>query len=139
MPRDYKENHQDTWTPDMLITNRKNTRFGKYDGFSTNLLIGEINSGAKGISIQITDVEPNGMQFLHSHEQEQCYYVISGNGLMIIDDQNQVVKEGDAVLIPSNSTHGIKNIGNNKLTYLTANQAFGKQREEELWPDEKIL
>ncbi len=35
--------------------------------------------------------------------------------------------------------HGIKNIGNNKLTYLTANQAFGEQREIELWPEEKAL
>ena len=123
----------------MLITNRKNTRLGKYDGFSTNLLIGEINSDSKEISIQITDVEPNGMQFLHSHEQEQCYYIISGTGLMIIDDQTKEVKEGDAVFIPSNSTHGIKNIGNNRLTYLTANQAFGGQREIELWPEEKAL
>lgn len=118
----------------MLITNKKHTRLGKYDGFSTNLLIGEINSGSKEISIQTTDVEPNKMQFLHSHEQEQCYYIISGTGLMIIDDQSKEVKEGDAVFIPSNATHGIKNIGNNKLTYLTANQAFGKQREEEIWP-----
>ncbi len=123
----------------MLITNRKNTRLGKYDGFSTNLLIGEINSDSKEISIQITYVEPNGMQFLHSHEQEQCYYIISGTGLMIIDDQTKEVKEGDAVFIPSNSTHGIKNIGNNRLTYLTANQAFGGQREIELWPEEKAL
>jgi mannose-6-phosphate isomerase-like protein (cupin superfamily) len=119
----------------MLITNRTNTRFGKYDGFSTNLLIGELNSGSKEISIQITDVEPNEMQFLHSHKQEQCYYIITGAGLMIIDDQTKEVKEGDAVFIPSNSTHGIKNAGKNKLTYLTANQAFGKQREEELWPE----
>ena len=33
----------------MIVTNRKNTKFGKYDGFSTNLLIGEINSGSKEI------------------------------------------------------------------------------------------
>ncbi len=123
----------------MLITNRTNTRFGKYDGFSTNLLIGELNSGSREISIQITDVDPDEMQFLHSHEQEQCYYIISGTGLMIIDDQNKEVKEGDAVFIPSNSIHRIKNIGNNKLTYLTTNQAFGKQRENELWPEEKTL
>jgi hypothetical protein len=45
----------------MLITNRTNTRFGEYDGFSTNLLIGELNSGSKEISIQITDVDPNEM------------------------------------------------------------------------------
>jgi mannose-6-phosphate isomerase-like protein (cupin superfamily) len=123
----------------MFITNRKNARFGKYDGFSTNLLIGEINSGSQEISIQITDVEPQGMQFLHSHKEEQCYYVILGTGLMIIDDCTKEVKEGDAVFIPSNSKHGIKNIGNNMLTYLTANQAFGKLREQEIWPQESVL
>ena len=49
--------------------------------------------------------------------------------------QTEEVKEGDAIFVPSNATHGIKNTGNNTLTYLTANQAFGKQREEELWPE----
>jgi len=48
----------------MLITNRKNTRVGKYDGFTTHLLIGETNSGSKDISIQVTDIEPDGMQFV---------------------------------------------------------------------------
>lgn len=121
----------------MLITNRTNTRLGKYDGFTTHLLIGETNSGSKDISIQFTDVETNGMQFVHSHEQEQCYYIISGTGLIIIDDQSEEVKEGDAIFIPSNSSHGIKNIGNNRLTYLTTSQTFGEQREKELWPEEK--
>jgi mannose-6-phosphate isomerase-like protein (cupin superfamily) len=123
----------------LLITNRTNTRFGKYNGFSTNLLIGELNSRSKEISIQITDVDPNEMQFLHSHEQEQCYYIISGTGGMIIDGEIREVREGDAIFIPSNARHGIKNTGNSKLTYLTANQAFGKQREDQLWPEEKAL
>jgi mannose-6-phosphate isomerase-like protein (cupin superfamily) len=120
----------------MLITNKKNTRLGKYDGFSTSLLIGEINSNSKEISIQITDVEPGKMQYLHSHPQEQCYYIISGVGQMIIDDQTEDVKKGDAVFIPASATHGIKNTGTDTLTYLTANQAFGKQREQEIWPEE---
>jgi len=123
----------------MLITNRENTTIGKYDGFSTNLLVGESNSGSKEISIQITDVEPNGMQFLHSHKEEQCYYIISGTGKMFIDDKTQEVKKGDAIFIPSNSIHGIENIGEGILTYLTANQAFGKQREIQIWPDKNAL
>ncbi|MDA3896375.1 MAG: cupin domain-containing protein [Desulfobacteraceae bacterium] len=123
----------------MLITNNENTNIGKYDGFSTNLLIGESNSGSKEISIQLTDVEVSGMQFLHSHEQEQCYYIISGIGKMLIDNQMRKVKTGDAVFIPSNSMHGIENIGETVLTYLTANKAFGKQRESEIWPDKKAL
>lgn len=121
----------------MLITNRKNTRLGTYNGFTTHLLIGETNSGPKDISIQFTDVEPNGMQFVRSHEQEQCYYIISGTGLMIIDGQTKEVEAGDAIFIFSNSSHGIRNIGNSRLTYLTANQAFGEQKEKELWPEEK--
>ncbi|MCP4577403.1 MAG: cupin domain-containing protein [Deltaproteobacteria bacterium] len=123
----------------MLITNNENTNIGKYDGFSTNLLIGESNSGSKEISIQLTDVEVNGMQFLHSHEQEQCYYIISGIGKILIDDQTREVKTGDAVFIPSNSMHGVENIGKAVLTYLTANKAFGKQRESEIWPDKNAL
>ncbi len=123
----------------MLITNIKNTKYVKYDGFSTNLLIGELNSGSKEISVQITVVDQNKMQYLHSHVQAQCYYIISGFGLMIIDDQKEEVKEGDAVFIPSNSLHGIKNVGDTKLIYLTANQAFGTDRENELWSEEKAL
>ena len=79
----------------MLITNKENTAIGKYDGFSTNLLIGESNSGTKEISIQITDVEPNGMQFIHSHEEEQCYYIVSGSGKMFIDDETYILKLTD--------------------------------------------
>ena len=44
----------------MLVTNRTNTRFGQYDGFSTSLLIGESNAGSKEISIQITAATVNG-------------------------------------------------------------------------------
>ncbi len=123
----------------MLITNTKNTNIGKYDGFSTNLLIGESNSDSKEISIQITDVDPGSMQFIHSHEEDQCYYIISGSGKMFINEQTQEVKKGDAVFIPSNSTHGIENIGKGVLTYLTANKAFGKQRESEIWPNKSAL
>ncbi len=35
----------------MLITNKINTRIVKYDGFSTNYIIGELNSDSKEISI----------------------------------------------------------------------------------------
>jgi len=123
----------------MLVTNSSNIRFGMYDGFSTSLLIGESNSGSKEISIQITHVDPNRMQFLHSHIQAQCYFIISGKGLMFVDYETEEVQEGNAIFVPSNSTHGIQNIGSDVLTYLTANQGFGKLKEEELWPEQKIL
>ena len=62
----------------MIIANKKNTFSGSYDGFKTHLLIGESNVGTKRLSIQITDVEVNKEQFLHSHEPEQCDYIVKG-------------------------------------------------------------
>jgi mannose-6-phosphate isomerase-like protein (cupin superfamily) len=119
--------------PKMLISNANNTRFGKYEGFSTSLLVGENNAHSSEISIQITDVLPGKMQTVHKHPQAQCYYIIEGVGRMIIGDEEANVSQGDAVFIPGNELHGIKNRGKYVLKYLTANQGFGKQRENEIW------
>jgi len=54
---------------------------------------------------------------------------------MIIEEESREVFAGDAVYIPSNSNHGIKNIGNDVLEYLNANApAFSDQYECSLWP-----
>lgn len=118
----------------MIIKSRGNSDRGVYDGFSTALLLGESNTGSKEISIQITDVDVGKMQFIHSHEEEQCYYIITGLGTVIIDDEERDLLPGDAVFIPSGSEHGIKNRGDSTLTYLTANRPFGLKREAEIWP-----
>ncbi|MHC4479191.1 MAG: cupin domain-containing protein [Planctomycetota bacterium] len=119
----------------MILCNKRNSPTGQYDGFVTYLLIGEENVGAKNISIQITDVDENGEQFLHSHKPEQCYYIIEGKGLMTVDDETREVFAGDAIYIPSHSQHGIRNIANGPLKYLTANSpCFGKIQETKIWP-----
>lgn len=120
----------------MLITTNNTVSSGSYDGFRTWLLIGESNSGSKEISIQITEVEPQGMQFLHSHEEPQCYFIVRGAGLMIIDQEERSVREGEAIFIPSNAIHGIKNIGTDTLIYVTANRAFGVEKEKAIWSAE---
>jgi mannose-6-phosphate isomerase-like protein (cupin superfamily) len=56
---------------------------------------------------------------------------------MIIEDETREVTSGDAIYIPSNKKHGIKNIGNMDLEYLTANStAFTKDYEDSLWLSE---
>jgi oxalate decarboxylase/phosphoglucose isomerase-like protein (cupin superfamily) len=114
-------------------TNVQSTRSGKYDGFTTNLLIGECNTGCNEISLQITNVIPGKMQTIHSHPQCQCYYVINGKGRVIIDKDEEDLLPGDSVLIPAYAMHGIKNIGEEILQYLTANKSFGVEREREIW------
>jgi len=53
---------------------------------------------------------------------------------MIIEDETREVTSEDAIYIPSNKKHGIKNIGDMALEYLTANSpVFTKDYEESLW------
>lgn len=119
----------------MLVTNCNNVKTGTYTKLKTALLVGEGNSGSKDISIQISFIEVGGEQEMHMHPQSQCYYVIDGKGIMHIDSEQKEVKKGDAVFIPGNSNHGIVNSGDHTLTYLTANQAFGIDKENQIWKD----
>ena len=56
---------------------------------------------------------------------------------MTIENESKKVKAGDAIFIPSNLKHGLKNTGNDTLEYLTANTpVFSEQYERALWPVE---
>jgi mannose-6-phosphate isomerase-like protein (cupin superfamily) len=120
----------------MEVFNRNNSRnTGELPILSSWMLISPQNSSAEGISVQISEIPVGSEQPVHSHYPEQCYYIIRGKGLMIIEEQTREVAVGDAVYIPSSSKHGIKNIGNDILEYLTVNSpAFSKVYESRLWP-----
>lgn len=114
----------------------QNSYSGGLGGLASYMLIGENNTGVKNISIQYSEVKAGSEQPLHKHEPEQCYFIIKGTGLMIIDGEERQVYEGDAVYIPANALHGIKNNGDTIMTYLTANApAFGVDYELVLWPN----
>jgi len=114
-------------------SNSKNT--GELEMLTSYMLISSKNSSTQNISIQISEVPLGSEQPIHSHEPEQCYYIIKGKGLMIIEDESKEVSGGDAIYIPPNNKHGIRNIGNTILEYLTANSpVFSKEYEDSLWP-----
>ncbi len=117
--------------------NSKNT--GQLPILSSWMLISSQNSSAQGISVQISEIPIGSEQPLHNHDPEQCYYIIKGKGLMIIEDETREVSAGDAVYIPSNKKHGIKNLGDDVLEYLTANSpVFSEQYENNLWPADQV-
>jgi quercetin dioxygenase-like cupin family protein len=122
----------------MEIFNRKNTKnTGDLEILTSHMLISPQNSSTKNLSVQISEMPVGSEQPLHSHEPEQCYYIIKGKGLMIVEDESKEVSAGDAVLIPSNFKHGMKNIGDTILEYLTANSpVFSIDYEDSLWPAE---
>lgn len=124
----------------MEIFNKSNSRnTGKLEILTSHMLISPQNSSTKNLSIQISTIPRGSEQPIHAHDPEQCYYIIKGTGLMIIEDETRGVRSGDAIYIPSNKNHGIKNIGDEVLEYLTANSpVFTIEYEEHLWPSDPV-
>jgi mannose-6-phosphate isomerase-like protein (cupin superfamily) len=124
----------------MEIFNKTNSRnTGSLDILTSYMLISPQNTSAKNLSIQISVIPVGSKQPIHAHEPEQCYYIMKGKGLMIIEDETKEVTSGDAIYIPSNKDHGIKNLGDIALEYLTANSpVFTKEYEDALWPADPI-
>jgi uncharacterized cupin superfamily protein len=54
----------------------------------------------------------------HSHSaQWECYYILSGTGVMRHDDQRREVRAGDLLLHPPGSAHQLINTGDTELRY----------------------
>ena len=73
---------------------------------------------------------------MHSHEPEQCYFILEGDGLMTVENETQHVAAGDCIFVPSNHLHGLKNTGPSTLRYFSAAApSFGGEKElKVLWP-----
>lgn len=124
----------------MEIFNRSNSKStGNLPLLTSWMLISPRNSSARAMSMQISEVPAGSSQPLHHHGPEQCYYIIRGKGLMVIEDETRDVSAGDAVCIPADKMHGIKNTGEDVLEYLTANSpAFSETYESTLWPADPL-
>lgn len=54
----------------------------------------------------------------HSLASDEVYYILSGAGLLHVDDESAQVVAGDAVEIPHGSTQWIENKGDEELAFL---------------------
>ena len=55
----------------------------------------------------------------HYHPRsEEIYYVLRGQGLMILEGERREVGPGDGILIPPGARHSIRNIAQDPLVFL---------------------
>jgi mannose-6-phosphate isomerase-like protein (cupin superfamily) len=55
----------------------------------------------------------------HSHGSEtEYYFILSGNGTVIDDDNTVNVGQGDVVITGNGASHSIKNIGSDPLIFI---------------------
>jgi len=61
--------------------------------------------------LAIASLKPGKEIEAHVDPMEEIYFVLSGSGEMRVDDEAQPVKPGDAVWIPTGSSHALLNDG----------------------------
>lgn len=64
-------------------------------------------------------LEPEHAHPVNSHNnEEECYFVLAGEGSVTLDLQEYAVAAGSFIYIPRGVTHSLRNTGKAKLEYL---------------------
>ncbi len=79
----------------------------------TYYLIDAKNSPSKRLTIGHTTVYPTGSTTGHAHDNmEEVYYVVSGEGTMVVGEDEYPIKQGDALYVPPGEFHTTIQKGN---------------------------
>ena len=85
------------------------------------LLLAPGQFAAENMSITWVEGEPGSEQPNHSHlNNEQVYVIVHGRGAMTVGDETKEVGPGTAILVPPQTGHSIRNIGEERLVYVSA-------------------
>ena len=91
--------------------------------FLTSLVDGD--SGATQISSGIAEFSVGSSALTHYHDAEESVIVVEGEGLVVIEGEEHVVKPHDAVFITPGAHHSIANHGDKTFkiawTYASVN------------------
>jgi len=65
--------------------------------------------GVPTFSFRVFTIEPGGYTPFHQHEFEHMNYVINGEGVLVAEDRDHELREGDFALILAGEKHQFKN------------------------------
>ncbi|MFQ6118826.1 MAG: cupin domain-containing protein [Methanosarcinales archaeon] len=65
---------------------------------------------------------------LHT-DLEEIYYILSGKGLMHIEDERKEVESGDVIYIPPEKVHTLQNISQENLRFLTLSVNVSEKKD----------
>jgi mannose-6-phosphate isomerase-like protein (cupin superfamily) len=74
--------------------------------------------GAKRLQLRLFSIDVGGYTSLEKHKHEHEVFILRGEALVRGGDTETIVKEGNAIFIPSWEEHQFRNIGKEKLQFL---------------------
>ena len=85
------------------------------------LLLTAGDAGSENLSITWVEGKPESEQGRHAHpDSEQVYVIVVGKGLMHVAGEDKQVEAGTLVLVPAGAPHSIRNVGAERLVYISA-------------------
>jgi len=85
----------------------------------TYKLINTENSPSKRLNMGYTTIYPTGSTTGHTHDDlEEVYFVISGEGIMVVGEEEFEIKTGDGLYVPPGVFHTTYQTGNLPLVVL---------------------
>jgi mannose-6-phosphate isomerase-like protein (cupin superfamily) len=73
---------------------------------------------ARKQGVEWSALEPGAGIGYHEQKEDEVYYVLSGKGVMTLDDKPHDVGPGTAILTRPGSSHGLKQVGSEDLVIL---------------------
>lgn len=93
--------------------------FTTKDGSEIRELLAHRNSVIQNQSLAEARVPVGAITESHCHPRtEEIYYILEGQGRMMLNGEQRVVGPGDAIAIPPQAIHQIENIGTITLRFL---------------------
>ena len=93
------------------------------------LLVDGERGPSGGLVTGVAEIAPGGVLPRHHHKPEETYYVLSGRGVVEIEDARAEIGPGTAVFIPPDARHALHCIGAEPLVFLFT---FARDRFEDV-------
>ena len=85
----------------------------------TYYLVDQRKGPSRRITCGFTTVYPTGTTTGHTHDDmEECYYFISGEGIMVVGEDEFPIKTGDCVYVPPGEFHTTIQTGTQPLSFV---------------------
>ena len=78
-------------------------------------------------------IYPGGSVPLHSHEQEEVYFIAAGEGSITVNEEIRKVRTGDCIYIRPQKTHMLKNTTTENLIMMFC---YAPKKVAEHWAEE---
>ena len=103
-------------------------------GRRTRVLVGE-NAPLEAANFVLGHVTiyPGGSVPLHEHEQEEVYYIASGEGIIAVGEETSPVRSGDCIYISPHSEHVLKNTSDQNMIMMFC---YAPKTVAEHWAEE---